>query len=118
MQHAEACRAFDDARDRVASAHSIAECFAILTGRFRFPPNHANELIRDGLPNLDWVPLPPEKALAVVDEAHKRGVRGGLIYDAMIVAVARHAKADVIYTGNRGDFVLCAPDLAARIREP
>ena len=118
QNHAEAGRAFDDAKDRVASAHSIAECFAILTGRFRFSPNHADELIREGLPEIEWVPLPSDKALAVVRDAHRQGFRGGLIYDAMILAVARHVKADVIYTGNRGDFVLCAPDLAARICEP
>lgn len=116
--HEAAAAAFDSAQTRLASSHSMAECFAQLTGKLRIPPAEAAELIQEGFPGLEWVTLPPKNAVAVIEEASTLGIRGGLIYDAMILAAARHARADVILTGNSSDFLICAPDLAERIREP
>ena len=117
-RHPAADAAFNRAKHRVASVHSIAECFAQLTGKLRFPAADAARLIREGLPGMEWHTLPAVETLAVVDGAAALGIRGGLIYDALIVATARHAQAEVIYTGNPRHFVLCAPDLTDKIREP
>lgn len=116
--HPAADAAFCAARHRMASVHSIAECFAQLTGKLRFAPADAAQLIKEGLPDMHWHVLPAAEMLAVTAGASALGVRGGLIYDALIVATARHAKAGLILTGNRAHFLQCAPDLADIIREP
>ncbi len=43
---------------------------------------------------------------------------GAIIYDALILACARKARAEVIYTWNVKHFRLVAPDLSDRIVEP
>jgi predicted nucleic acid-binding protein len=64
------------------------------------------------------VSLTAEEYVAAVDGLAGLGHSGGMIYDALIVACARKAKASRIYTLNPRHFRLVAPDLAARIVEP
>jgi predicted nucleic acid-binding protein len=46
------------------------------------------------------------------------GVKGGVVYDALLLECAQVGEADRIYTFNTRDFQRLAPDLAARIVAP
>ena len=64
------------------------------------------------------ISLPGAEYLRVLEAAQGLGVRGGAIYDALILACARKAKSRTIWTLNARHFILFAPDLSSRIREP
>ena len=64
------------------------------------------------------VALDEDEYFEVVRESAKAGRMGGAIFDALLVACARKAKAKTIYTWNVRHFRLIAPDLAGRILEP
>jgi predicted nucleic acid-binding protein len=46
------------------------------------------------------------------------GLVGGIIYDALLMACARKANAELIYTWNKRHFKRVAPDMAERIVAP
>ncbi len=58
-----------------------------------------------------------EYADAIRQISEQRLVSGS-VYDALLLACTRKAKAEVIYTWNLNHFVKIAPDLARRIRTP
>ncbi len=62
--------------------------------------------------------LDESEYFGVVRELAKAGRMGGIIFDALLIACARKAKAETIYTWNMRHFRLIAPDLAAKILEP
>ncbi len=64
------------------------------------------------------VSLTPTEYLAAIQGLGKLGHSGGMVYDALLLACARKAKASRIYTLNQKHFRLVAPDLATRIHEP
>lgn len=53
-----------------------------------------------------------------IDDLSRRGLSGGMICDALLLACARRAKADFIYTWNARHYRAIAPDLAERIVAP
>jgi predicted nucleic acid-binding protein len=56
--------------------------------------------------------------LATVASAARAGLPGGKVCDALILACAGKAGAEVVYTLNAKDFERIAPDLAGRIQSP
>jgi predicted nucleic acid-binding protein len=107
----------------IISAHSLAEMYAILTKLpppFRHSPEQALLSIEEnvvkyfeimGLTGNDYTVLVREAALA--------GIRGGTIYDAVLLKSAAKSDVDRIYTLNQRHFQAVAPkDLASRIFSP
>lgn len=125
--------AFDDQDTRHASAqgvfmrhaegaaiatHTIAETFSVLTGRRSWRPSDASEILATNTAPMDKVNLGYRDYLAVTEQAESLGIRGGAVYDALILACARKANATTIWTLNAHHFQLFADDLRDRIRTP
>jgi hypothetical protein len=56
------------------------------------------------LPHVHVVELGIAELMDALDDARRRGVRGGAVYDFMHLVAARKAGADILYTINFGDF--------------
>ena len=110
-----------DIKGGACATHTLAEVFAILTGRplpLRIPPADAARLVAHTSKRLTVIGLTASEYLATIQSSAKIGHSGGMIYDALLLACARKAKATRIYTLNKRHFHLIAPDLASRIVEP
>ena len=108
-------------RHRIGAAlasHSLAETFSILTGRRAWRASDAFEILRTNTASMEKIGLAPAEYLKVMEQAESLGIRGGAIYDAMILACARKARATAIWTLNARHFLLFAADLREQIREP
>jgi predicted nucleic acid-binding protein len=119
----EACaEALEAADNGYAAMHSIAECYATLTsGRLgvQLSAVDAGRLIRHNFhERLSLISLSAVEYFKLLDQAGPAGARGGAIYDLMLLACARKAKAGKIYTLNIRHFTALAPDLAAQIAAP
>ena len=105
-----------------ASLHSLVECYATLTdGRLgvQLSAADAGRLIRYNLhERLSLVSLSGAEYFKLLDRAGPAGARGGAIYDLLLLACARKANADRIYTLNERHFAALAPDLATHIAIP
>jgi predicted nucleic acid-binding protein len=122
-EHHESCaQALEAAEEGYASVHSVAECFATLTGGrlgVRLSPTDVARLIRHNVcDHLSLVSLSPADYMKLLDSAGPAGARGGAIYDMLLLACARKAKARKIYTLNQRHFSALAPDLADKIACP
>lgn len=121
--HHEFCAgALEKAEDGYASTHSLAECYATLTGGrlgVQVSPADAASLVRQNIhARLSLISLSAAEYVKLVEAAGPAGARGGAIYDLLLLACARKAKANRIYTLNRRHFAVLAPDLAAQIAAP
>jgi predicted nucleic acid-binding protein len=119
----EACaEALEAAKDGYASGHSLAECYATLTGGrlgVQLSPADAASLVRQDIRDrLSLVGLTANEYLKLLDSAGPAGARGGAIYDLLLLACARKTKSERVYTLNSRHFVALAPDLAQRILSP
>lgn len=119
----EACaKILESVRDGHAGAHSLAECYATLTGGrlpIQLAPGEAATLIRHNVHDrLSLVTLSAAEQMKLVEMAGPSGARGGAVYDLLLLACARKVKAENIYTLNRRHFIALAPDLAERIVSP
>ena len=90
----------------------------------RLPPGHrispveAWRLVEQIRDILFVVSLTTDEALDAINLFMERGLTGGMLYDALVVAGARKMKAERIYTLNKKHFDLVAPDLVPRIVLP
>ena len=103
------------------AAHSLAELFAVLTGRplpTKVPPVLAEQIVRHTSKRFHTVTLTTGETLNAVQGLAMLGHSGGMIYDALLIACARKVAATRIFTWNQRHFRLIAPDLARIIREP
>lgn len=100
------------------ATHTIAETFSILTGRRTWRPSDAFQILRTNTAPMEKVTLAPADYLHTIERAEAFGIRGGAIYDALILACARRAGATTIWTLNTRHLLLFAHDLSDKIREP
>jgi predicted nucleic acid-binding protein len=121
-QHEFCAQALEAADEGYASLHSVAECYATLTGGrlgVQLSPTDVTRLIRHNIHNrLSLVSLSVADYLKLLDRAGPAGARGGAIYDLLLLACARKVKARKIYTLNPRHFSALAPDLADKIVSP
>jgi predicted nucleic acid-binding protein len=101
------------------SLHSIAELYAVLT---RLPikpavtPVQADGLIKGNLFSCaKSVSLSEFDYLSIVSDLAKRGLSGGITYDAVIARAAELAKVDLLVTFNISHFQRVWPAGAARV---
>jgi predicted nucleic acid-binding protein len=103
------------------SAHTLAEVYNILTKHpkgYGIPPADAVAIVTHATNTYRLVSLTPTETFRMIEDAGQRGLRGSLIYDALLIACARKISADIIYTSNVRHFRQIAPDLASRIVLP
>ncbi len=121
--HHEACaEALRTAETGFVATHSLAECFAILSGgrlAAKLTPGDAARMVRvNVIDRLTPITLTSDEYAQVIESAEAAGVRGGAIYDLLLLAAARKCKANEILTLNLRHFLAFAPDLAGRIKQP
>ena len=107
--------------DGVISAHVLAELYSNLTGQIRplIPTSHALDLInRNVLPEFEIVDLTEDDYRLVLERAARMDIRGGSIYDALIVQAALKAGAEQLVTFNESDFRRISAGLPLQIVVP
>jgi predicted nucleic acid-binding protein len=105
----------------VTAAHALSEFYAITTGLpkgKRLSPREGERFVESFRRRFLVVALDAEETTREILMSVSRGVAGGAIYDALILACARKSRASTIYTLNLRDFHRIAPDLASITREP
>jgi predicted nucleic acid-binding protein len=110
-------------KDRgVIGVHSLAEMYAVLTRLPVIPriqPAEAVKIVSDNIArHFRMQSLGAREYAASVLAAAENGVIGGAIYDVLLLAAARKAKPDRIYTFNVAEFRRLAPDLHDLIAAP
>ena len=121
--HEAAIQCYQDANPRTSccAAHSVAELYAVMTRlpvRPAIAPEQCMLFINDVRERCALVGLTGAEYLATVASAARAGLPGGKVCDALILACAGKAGAEVVYTLNARDFERIAPDLAGRIQSP
>jgi predicted nucleic acid-binding protein len=102
-------------------AHTLAETYSVLSrlpGTKQKRPEFASLLVDQMVARMTVVPLTVNEYATAIHNAAKSQHVGGKIFDALLLACARKANAEIIYTWNIKDFRAIAPDLADRIITP
>lgn len=101
--------------------HSLAEVYATMTAlpvRPILAPDQVALFLEQIPERLSMISLDEAEYRKTIQDAADRDLVSGRIYDALLLACARKAKARTIYTWNLKHFRQIAPDLAERIRTP
>ena len=97
-----------DARKPKTAWHCCLETYSVATRlpeEYRVQPSEAATLIEEEiLRRFEIVDLPPVRRLEFLRDCGQSGVRGGRLYDAHIMSVAKASRAALIVTENRRDF--------------
>jgi predicted nucleic acid-binding protein len=108
--------------DGVISAHGTAEFYAVLTRAPISPPVYPSEawrLLRQNIvPHFRVAALSAAQYAAVLQRGSEKGWTGGLVYDALHLAVATANHCKRIYTFNLRHFLQLAPEFADIICTP
>jgi len=98
----------------VLAAHSLVECYAVLTrlpSPHRLSPADALALLKANVPaGTKIVSLDAKAHLAVLEDAADAGIAGGRTYDALIARAAREGGASALVTLNEAHFRDLVPD--------
>jgi predicted nucleic acid-binding protein len=108
--------------DLLVSAHSLLECYSVLT---RLPvspkitPNMARLLLQENVEKYATIiTLNATDYLALIKRMETLGLSGGVIYDALILRAAEKAKANKLLTLNQRDFLRLCPEHESFIISP
>ena len=121
--HATSLRVFVEANRQTSACgiHSLAEVYAVMTAlpaRPPLAPEQAVLLVEQVSQRLAIVALDEAEYRNAIRDLADRGLGGGRVYDALLLACARKSQAESIYTWDEKHFRQIAPDLAGRIRTP
>lgn len=104
------------------AAHSLAECYAVLTAlpiRPRIAPGAAARIIRENVENnAKLVALTASEYRATIRELAKLRLAGGVVYDALVARSAAKAGVERLVTLNPDDFIRAWPEGEALIAAP
>lgn len=104
------------------AAHSLAECYAVLTAiptRPRITPPTAARIIQENVESkARIVALTAADYRSVVRELARLGLSGGVIYDAIIARSAAKARAELLLTLNPDHFTRVWPEGADIVSVP
>lgn len=98
----------------VMAAPALLETYAVLTrlpAPYRLKATDALAALEGSWGDAEVVAVPASETWSLLRTLPERGVSGGGSYDAMIVACARRAKADVILTWNLRHFERLTEDI-------
>lgn len=112
-EHSRCIRIVGD--DAVSSCHTFAEVFNTLTGFFKIGNDLASSMLEELADEMRFEEIARIDYLTIIRESRSRGIRGGIIYDAIHAEVARRMKVEAIYTFNHVNFRHVAPDLRVEI---
>jgi predicted nucleic acid-binding protein len=92
----------------VTRIHALSEVFGTLTGGrlgVKFEANEAAEVMDELAADLEFVELSAKEILTALHDAEKKGVRGGRVHDYLHAVAAKKAKAGLLLTSDKFDFV-------------
>ncbi len=96
------------------ASHTLAELYAVLTTlplKPKISPSVAWRLVHDNVETVaKIISLSPSDYSATVKYMSELGLSGGIIYDAIIVKVAKKSKVERLLTFNSDDFMRVWPD--------
>ena len=101
--------------------HTLAEVYAVVSAlpvRPVIPPEQAMLFVEEVRSRLSVIALDADEYHGTIQAAAQRGLIGGRIYDALLLACAAKADAESIYTWNLKRFRAADPNLADRIHTP
>lgn len=105
-----------------ASAHTLAEAFAVLsrmpTTPKLLPQDVLAMLQNDLIPHFTFMALQPHDYIEAIGALAAKGLGGGRIYDLLHLRVAAKLTLDRIYTFNEREWKTLAPELASLIAAP
>lgn len=86
--------------------HALAEVFSALTGNphVRFDADWSARTIEQLMANLDFIELSPKELVATLQQAKRKGVRGGHVHDLLHAAAADKSDAQELLTIDVNDF--------------
>jgi predicted nucleic acid-binding protein len=106
----------------IVASHTLAELYAVLTTlpvRPRISPSTAWRLVQTNVgTSASLVPLSSADYRRTLREMAERGRSGGVVYDALIVSVARRMAVDRLLTLNAKDFLRIWPEGTEVITSP
>ena len=108
--------------DFYVAAHSLAECYAVLTVlplRPRIAPETAVRLIAENIERkAKIVALTVADYRSVVHELARLGLSGGIVYDAIVARAAAKAQVQRLLTFNPDHFTRVWPEGAEIVSVP
>jgi len=105
--HDEKLRESLSSKNNLTRAHAFAEVFSTLTGGrlgIRYKSEEAASMIDSLREDLEVVEVSAEQTMEALYSAHKKGVRGGRVYDYLHAVAASIAGAKTLITLNAKDF--------------
>ncbi len=124
--HTRSLKALQDVKSGKSKAfvsqHSLAELYSVLTNypaHPRLSPEAVETLISENiLRDFQIVEMGQRDYQDTIKRVRKKQLRGGVIYDALILQAAVKKKVKTIYTWNPADFLRLAADGEVSIQEP
>jgi predicted nucleic acid-binding protein len=103
----------------IVSAHSLVEVYSVLTSapfKPQISPATAKKLIEGNIKKAaKIISLSEKDYFRIIENMDKLGLKGGIVYDAIIVECARKSKSGEIITSNVKDFSRLIPDDSIKI---
>lgn len=103
----------------IVSAHSLLEVYSVLTSapfKPRISSSTAKSLIEQNIKsNAKIVSLTEKEYFHLLEKVSKLALKGGIVYDAIVVECARKFNAKEILTSNPKDFVHLITDDSIKI---
>jgi predicted nucleic acid-binding protein len=110
-EHEPCMEALQESDAPFTDAHALAETFATLTGFYKVPVAAATELALSLKTSIRVDALQLADYETAIQEARRRGVMGGGIYDSLHATFARRNGAQRIVTRNPSHFAHAAPEI-------
>jgi len=101
--------------------HTLAEVYASMTAlpvKDVIPPDQALLFVQEVRDRFSVITINESEYYETIQQAGQRGFISGRIYDALLLACAAKAKAEVIYTWNVKHFKAIDPKQAHKIQTP
>lgn len=101
-------------------AHSLAECYAVMTShpQLRYPPVKVEQVLNRLAETWTVLTLSSADYLAAVARCRELGLQGGAIYDTLIAEAAVKAGATQVVTLNAKHFVRLGEDMRRIVVTP
>jgi predicted nucleic acid-binding protein len=105
----------------IVTVHALAEVWSVLTKlpiTPRIDPTAARQVVAEVASGVEVVSLSQALYHEALDRCVGCGARSGAVFDALHLAAAEHAGADLVLTFNERDFVRLAMPGTPRILSP
>jgi predicted nucleic acid-binding protein len=106
----------------LVAGHTLAELYSVLTTlpvKPRLSPSVVWRLVHENVESsAEIISLPESDYLSTLEKLSRRGLSGGVIYDALIARAAEKAEAERLLTWNEADFRRAWPEGESVIGSP